>query len=62
MQKIVKFKYFSMPYSDSPVLFKAYFIFKDFSRKPFIFKNFSGLCKPCIGVSCAVVAEETITF
>ena len=36
-----------MPYSDSPVLFKSGFIFKDFSRKPLIFKYFSSLCEPC---------------
>ena len=47
LQKIVKFKYFSRPYSDSQVLFKAYFIIKDFSRKPFIFKYFSSMYEPC---------------
>ena len=29
-----------------PVLFKAYFIFKDFSRKPSKFKFFSSRCEP----------------
>ena len=38
---------FARPWSDSPVLFKASLIFKDFSRKPFIFKYFSSLCEPC---------------
>ena len=28
-------------------IFKANFIFKDFSRKPSKFKYFSSLCKPC---------------
>ena len=30
-----------------PVLFKAYLILKDISRKPFKFKFFSSLCEPC---------------
>ena len=47
LQKI-EFKDFSGHLSDFPVLFKAYLIFKDFSRKPSIFKYFSRLCKPCI--------------
>ena len=32
--------------SDFPVLFKAYLILKDFSRKPSKFKYFSSLCEP----------------
>ena len=32
--------------SDLPVLFKAYLIFKDFSRKLSKFKYFSSLCQP----------------
>ena len=32
--------------ADSSALFKVGLIFKDFSRKPFIFKYFSNLCKP----------------
>ena len=35
---MVKFKDFSRPCSDSPILFKADLVFKDFSRKPSIFK------------------------
>ena len=46
LQKIEKFKDFSRHLSDFPVLFRAYFIFKDFSRKPSKFKYFSSLCKP----------------
>ena len=34
LQKIEEFKDFSRHLSDFPVLFKAYLIFKDFSRKP----------------------------
>ena len=30
------------------VLFKANFIFKDFSRQSCIFKYFSSLCEPCV--------------
>ena len=44
--EIVEFKDFSRLLSDFPVLFKAYLIFKDFSRKPSKFKYFSSLCKP----------------
>ena len=33
--------------SDFQVIFKAYLIFKDFSRKPSIFKYFSSLSEPC---------------
>ena len=36
---------------DFPVLFKAYLIFKDFSRKPYKFKYFLSLCEPCISWS-----------
>ena len=43
LQKIEKFKDFSRLLSDFPVLFKAYLIFKDFSRKPSKFKYFSSL-------------------
>ena len=39
-QKIVEFKDFSRLLSDSPVLFKADLIFKDFSKKPSKFKYF----------------------
>ena len=38
--------YFSRPYSDSPVLFKAYFIFKDF-KKALHIQVLSGLFEPC---------------
>ena len=38
LQKIVKFKNFSIPFSDLQVLFKSDIIFKDFSRKHSIFK------------------------
>ena len=41
-----QFKDFTRLLSDYPVLFKADFIFKDFSRKPSKFKLFSSLCKP----------------
>ena len=44
-EKVV-FKDFSRLWSDFPVLFRADFIFKDFSRKPSKFKFFSSLCKP----------------
>ena len=46
LQKIKEIKDFSMPLNDFPVLFKAYLIFKDFSRKPSKFKYFSSLCAP----------------
>ena len=45
---MVKFKDFSRPLSVFQVLFKANFIFKNFSRQSCIFKYFSGLCEPCI--------------
>ena len=44
---MVKFKEFSRPLSVFQVLFKANFIFKDFSRQSCIFKYFSSLCEPC---------------
>ena len=44
LQKIEEFKDLSRPLSDFPVLFKADFIFNDFSRKPSQFKCFSSLC------------------
>ena len=47
IQKIEEFKDFSRPLNDFPVLFKAYLIFKDFSRKPSKFKYFSSLCETC---------------
>ena len=43
---MVKFKDFSRPLSVFQVLFKANFIFKDFSRQSCIFKFFSSLCEP----------------
>ena len=46
LQKIEGFKDFSRNLSDFPVLFKAYLIFKDFSRKPSKFEYFSSLCEP----------------
>ena len=45
-QKILEFKDFSRLLSDFLVLFKADFIFKDFSRKPSKIKYFSSLCEP----------------
>ena len=45
--QMVKFKDFSRPLSVFQVLFKANFIFKDFSRQSCIFKYFSSLCEPC---------------
>ena len=45
--QMVKLKDFSRPLSVFQVLFKANFIFKDFSRQSFIFKYFSSLCEPC---------------
>ena len=45
--EIEEIKDFSRHLSDFPVLFKAYLIFKDFSRKPSKFKYFSSLCEPC---------------
>ena len=47
---MVKFKDFSRPLSVFQVLFKANFIFKDFSRQPCIFKYFTSLCKPGVKV------------
>ena len=44
---MVKFKDFSRPLSVFQVLFKANFIFKDFSRQSCIFKYFSSLSEPC---------------
>ena len=48
LQKILEFKDFSRLLSDFPVLCKADFIFKDFSRKPSKFKYFSSLREPCV--------------
>ena len=48
---MVKFKDFSRPLSVFQVLFKANFIFKDFTRQACIFKYFSSLCEPCKGQS-----------
>ena len=45
--QMVKFKVFSRPLSVFQVLFKANFIFKDFSRQSCIFKYLSSLCEPC---------------
>ena len=45
---MVKFKDFSRPLTDFQVLFKANFIFNDFSIQPCIFKYFSRLCEPCL--------------
>ena len=42
-----KIEDFSMPYSDFPVLFNEDYFFKEFSRKPSIFKYFSSLYEPC---------------
>ena len=58
LQKIVKFKDFSRHYSAFPVLFKANLIFKDFSRKPCIFKYFSSLSEPWSG--CACLSEPSL--
>ena len=44
---MVKFKDFSRPLSVFHVLFKANFIFKDFSRQSCIFMYFSSLYEPC---------------
>ena len=43
---LIPIKDFSRPACNFPVLFKAYFIFKDFSRKPSKFKFFSSRCEP----------------
>ena len=43
----VKFKYFSRSMVCFQGLFKTNFVFKDFSRLPFIFKYFASLCEPC---------------
>ena len=51
----MKFKYFSRKLSDFQVCFKTKFIFKDFSRHPFIFKYFSSMCKPWIVLKEVVV-------
>ena len=48
LQKLVKFKDFSRPLSDFPVLFKAELIFKDYSSKPSKFKFFPSLCEPSL--------------
>ena len=45
---MVKLKDFSRPLSVFQVLFKAKFIFKDFSRQSCIFKYFSSLWELCI--------------
>ena len=58
LQKIEEFKDFSRHLSDFPVLFKAYLIFKDFSRKPSKFKYFSSLCKPCIRLELKQFTEN----
>ena len=46
LQKIEEFKDISRPMCNFQVLFKAYFIFKDFSRKLSKFKYFSSLWEP----------------
>ena len=46
IQENVKFKYFSRSQDSFQGLFKTNFIFKDFSRLPFIFKYFSSPCEP----------------
>ena len=43
-----------MNLSDFPVLFKAYLIFKDFSRKPYKFKYFSSPCEHCFSEDIAL--------
>ena len=48
IQENVKFKYFSRSMDNFQGLFKTNFVFKDFSRLPFIFKYFSSLCEPCV--------------
>ena len=53
LQKIEELKDFSRHLSDFSVLFKAYLLFKDFSRKPSKFKYFSSLCEPCF--PCKIV-------
>ena len=37
-----------MTIEKNPLLFKAELIFKDVSRKPAIFKNFSRASEPCV--------------
>ena len=44
--QMVKFKDFSRPLSVFQVLFKANFIFEDFSSQSCIFKNFSSMREP----------------
>ena len=56
---ILKIKYFSRPQSKIQVLFKTIFVFKDFSRQPFIFKYFSSLCEPC-RVKALILTIKTI--
>ena len=45
--KIEEFNDFLRFSSDSPVLFEADLIFKDFSKMPHIFMYFSRMCEPC---------------
>ena len=47
LHKIEEFKDFSRLLSDFQILFKAYLIFTDFSKKPSRFKYFSSQCEPC---------------
>ena len=54
---MVKFKDFSRPLSVFQVLFKANFIFKDFSRQSCIFMYFSSMCEPCL--LCLRAASES---
>ena len=54
---MVKFKVFSRPLSVFQVLFKANFIFKDFSRQSCIFKYFSSLCEPWYRTYCYSVSR-----
>ena len=54
-QENVKFKCFSRSMVSFQGLFKTNFVFKDFSRLPFIFKYFSSLCEPCYSTSIVMV-------
>ena len=58
LQKIEEFMDFSRPLYNFPELFKAYFIYKDFSRKPSKFKYFSSLCEPCQGNNTLSALKE----
>ena len=58
IQENVKFKYFSRSMDSFQGVFKTNFVFKDFSRLPFIFKYFSSLGEPCSKVMLCIKKHD----